>query len=622
MYEATQLSLSRTVALKVIAHRLSSDPAFRARFRREGEVQASIDHPHIVTVHEAGESEHGLFLAMRLIRGPSLRDLILGRELDARRTVRVLSQLGDALDAAHEAGLIHRDIKPHNILVTTKPRDHAYLLDFGVTKVVGQESLTATGHFVGTIDYISPEQIEGNPATARSDIYSFTAVLYECLTGTVPFPRDTDAAVLYAHLSEPPPRITDQRPELPTALVSIIEKGLAKDPAARYGSASELTAELERAFAELPGTILAPGPLTQPEQAGIRGLDRGEKIAAATVAEAAARDAGPPARVDDKRTTEEDLRRTGARRRLLVGALAATGIVCAVAGAIAGAVTAGSDPTPSVSRSVRAGELVLNAPRTWRSVGGRRPLPGVAFQNSLVLVPAATPRAVELVAGRVKASAPSFLPRGLGKRLPSSVRRLRSVVAINGRQALRYRRLEPRGLEKLVTFYVVPQPNGPAAVACVENDRRSPSLLQDCERIVASLEVKGRSFTLSPAPAYAASLNAALNRLEKARKRALTRLRAARRPSGQAAAFESLSGAYKQAARRAARIGAPAVVRPIQAAIIAALERAEDAYARLARAARGGVRRAYTAARRAALASERRLRAESEKLVEAGFAGR
>ncbi len=144
VYEATQLSLSRTVALKVITGELSKEPAFRERFRREGLLQASLEHPHIVTVYEAGESEHGLFLAMRLIRGPNLKDLIVARQLDVSRTLRILAQAGDALDAAHEAGLIHRDIKPHNILVAVG-RDHAYLADFGVTKAPGDRSLTRTG---------------------------------------------------------------------------------------------------------------------------------------------------------------------------------------------------------------------------------------------------------------------------------------------------------------------------------------------------------------------------------------------------------------------------------------------------------------------------------------------
>src|ERR687895_763358 len=188
VYEATQLSLNRTVALKILAANLSDDPAFRERFRREGLLQAAIDHPHIVTVYEAGETEHGLFLAMRLVRGPNLKDMVLAREIDAGRTLRILAPVADALDAAHEEGLIHRDVKPQNILVGG--RDHAFLADFGLTKLPGEKSLTETGQFLGTLDYVAPEQIVGERATARTDVYAFGAVLCECLTGSVPYPRE------------------------------------------------------------------------------------------------------------------------------------------------------------------------------------------------------------------------------------------------------------------------------------------------------------------------------------------------------------------------------------------------------------------------------------------------
>src|SRR3954467_9937380 len=170
VYEATQLSLDRTVALKLLATNLGDDPAFRERFRREGLLQAGLEHPNIVTVYEAGESEHGLFMAMRLVRGPNLKDMILSRELDAGRTLRILRPIAEALDSAHEAGLIHRDIKPQNILVGSP--DRASLADFGLTKGIDDAGLTQTGQFVGTIDYIAPEQIRGEPATGMCDIYA------------------------------------------------------------------------------------------------------------------------------------------------------------------------------------------------------------------------------------------------------------------------------------------------------------------------------------------------------------------------------------------------------------------------------------------------------------------
>jgi serine/threonine protein kinase len=268
VYRATQLSLNRPAALKVITSEAGDEPSFRERFRREGQLQAAIDHPHIVTVYEAGESEHGLFLAMRVVRGPTLKDLILSGQLDPGRAVRLLTQVAEALDAAHDVGLIHRDVKPQNILVGA--HDHAYLADFGLTKAPGGSGLTEEGQFLGTIDYVSPEQARGGDATHCSDIYALAGVLCECLTGEVPFPRPSEPAVLFAHMSDPPPRLSERRSDLPPALDDVIARGMAKDSDDRPGSATEFMRDAGRA---LPPTATAavppPAPAAQPGQAGV-----------------------------------------------------------------------------------------------------------------------------------------------------------------------------------------------------------------------------------------------------------------------------------------------------------------------------------------------------------------
>jgi serine/threonine protein kinase len=260
VYEATQLSLNRVVALKLLAPNLSEDPGFRARFEREGQVQAALDHDHIVSVYEAGQSEYGLFLAMRLIGGPTLKQLILDGSLDPRRSVRLLAQVANALDAAHEAGLIHRDIKPQNILIGRG--DHAYLADFGLIKAPDEARLTGTGQFIGTIDYVAPEQIQADPATPASDIYALTGVLYECLTGEVPYPKPSEAATLHAHVMQPPPRLSERRPDLPPALDVVIAAGMAKDPWSRPSRAAELIQSASRALSSSASTIamMAPEP--------------------------------------------------------------------------------------------------------------------------------------------------------------------------------------------------------------------------------------------------------------------------------------------------------------------------------------------------------------------------
>jgi serine/threonine protein kinase len=257
VYRATQLSLNRVVALKLLDANFSEDPGFRARFEREGRVQAALDHDHIVTVYEAGQSERGLFLAMRLIDGATLKQLILDGELDPRRTVRVLTQVAHALDAAHDASLIHRDVKPQNILIGKG--DHAYLADFGLIKAPDEAGqLTRTGQFIGTIDYMAPEQIQGEPATAASDCYALTGVLYECLTGKVPFPRTSEAATLHAHVIEPPPRVSECRPDLPPALDGVIAHGMAKDRSARPARSAELIQAASRALSSSAPGLAAP----------------------------------------------------------------------------------------------------------------------------------------------------------------------------------------------------------------------------------------------------------------------------------------------------------------------------------------------------------------------------
>jgi serine/threonine-protein kinase len=238
VYEATQLSLKRRVALKVIAGGVPVDATLLGRFRREGELQAIIDHPHILPVYEAGEDQGRLFIAMRLVPGPTLKTLSAGRSLEPAETLRILGDIAGALDAAHAAGLIHRDVKPQNILLA--PGGHAYLADFGLSRSRGDQTLTRAGQLLGSLNYIPPEQIRGERVDAAADIYAFTCVLYECLVGLVPFPRDSDAAVLHAHEEDPPPKPSEIRPEFPPALDEVIAHGMAKDPADRPASASAL----------------------------------------------------------------------------------------------------------------------------------------------------------------------------------------------------------------------------------------------------------------------------------------------------------------------------------------------------------------------------------------------
>ena len=253
VYLAEHLRLRRKVALKVLAPQLAEDQHFRERFDRESQVAASIDHPNVIAIYEAGGSEGQLFIAMRYVEGRDLRALLHEEGfLEAERTVRIAGQVADALDAAHARGLVHRDVKPGNVLLAEaegRTEEHALLSDFGLTKRAASESgVTGTGQFVGTLDYAAPEQFEGKPLTPRTDVYSLGCLLYECLAGSPPFRRETDAAVMYAHLMQAPPRLTEQRPDLPRAVDDVLDRTMSKQPNERYPSAGAAVDELASAL--------------------------------------------------------------------------------------------------------------------------------------------------------------------------------------------------------------------------------------------------------------------------------------------------------------------------------------------------------------------------------------
>jgi serine/threonine-protein kinase len=239
VYRAEQVRLGRKVALKVLAPDYADDEAFRARFLRESKMAAAIDHPNIIPIYEAGEVEGAYFLAMRYVDGTDLETRLRTGPLTPDASVRLLGQVAGALDAAHAAGLVHRDVKPANLLIASGQGqdrdDHLYLTDFGLTKQRGSETgLTRTGSFLGTLEYIAPEQIEGKPLDGRADQYALAAIAVACLSGQPPFPRDSDVAILNAHLRDAPPSLHERRTELPVAADRVIARGLAKKPDERY----------------------------------------------------------------------------------------------------------------------------------------------------------------------------------------------------------------------------------------------------------------------------------------------------------------------------------------------------------------------------------------------------
>jgi serine/threonine protein kinase len=280
VYLATHARLGRKVALKVIASELAHQEDFRARFLRESQLAASLDHPNVIPIYDADEVDGLLYLAMRYVRGPSLQKVIRERgSLPPAETLRIAEQIGGALDAAHRAGLVHRDVKPANILVA-EPGDHAYLCDFGLAKLTSSKGTTQTGSFLGTVDYCAPEQIQGRSLDGRADVYSLGCVLFHCLTGEAPFTGEADFAVLQAHLLEPPPILSGVRSDLPRALDGVIVTAMAKEPGGRYATAGALASDFRKAIGgalqptDPDATRAAPVPDTRPQKVHVAARGR------------------------------------------------------------------------------------------------------------------------------------------------------------------------------------------------------------------------------------------------------------------------------------------------------------------------------------------------------------
>jgi serine/threonine protein kinase len=354
VYVARQDSPARRVALKLIAPAFAGDEVFRRRFLREATAAAAIEHPHILPVYAAGESNGILFMAMRLVDGQDLGQILRGsNELPLERVARIIRQIGEALDAAHARGLVHRDVKPGNVLVTSQPdgedADFCYLTDFGVSTWTASSAatITMTGQMVGTASYVAPEQIDGGTVDGRADLYSLGCVLYECLTGRPPFSGRQAAAILYAHLHEEPPPPSSIRPDLPAGVDDVTTRALRKAPGERYASCRELTHDLDGALAGTNSPRAKVPLATAPSRASTRGSVR--------------------------------------RSTWAVVAVVATAIIVAVAGA---AILAMRDrgPAPSASSSVAAPSLIREGVQVTAS--STAPSSTDAAGNPVTYVPA------------------------------------------------------------------------------------------------------------------------------------------------------------------------------------------------------------------------------------------
>jgi hypothetical protein len=333
VFRARDDQLGRLVALKIMAPSVASDAEFRERFIRESRAAAGVDDPHIIPVFEAGESAGVLFIAMRYVAGGDVRSL-LDREgpLSVDHTSAILVSVASALDAAHAAGLVHRDVKPGNMLMDIREGrpHHVYLADFGLTKATsGAVTLTSTGRFLGTADYAAPEQIAGRPLDGRADQYALACAAVEMLTGQTLFPHENLMAVLIAHRSETPPLLSARRHGLPAELDAVLGRALAKSPNDRYRSCGDFAAAFQRAASsvryEVPVAARASQRKTEAAAAGLRYSGPGGVRAESTAIRPLAlpRSQAPPGRID----VIQGRRRGG---RLVIAAAAAVAVAAAV----------------------------------------------------------------------------------------------------------------------------------------------------------------------------------------------------------------------------------------------------------------------------------------------------
>lgn len=382
VYVATQLALQRRVALKVIAPDLARDPRFQERFKSESLLAASIEHPNVIPVYEAGERDGLLYLVMRYVEGTDLRAL-LDREgvLDPPRAARLLAQVAAALSGAHRQGLVHRDVKPANVLVVSDPDDgheHAYLTDFGIAREMSATGgMTRTGAVVGTVDYLAPERLEGHRGDARADVYAFGCMLFESLTGDIPYPRDSDVAKMFAHANAPVPSLREARPDVPASLADVVGRCMAKDPVERYADAGAVARATTGAVGATPaeGTqqptfqpeatvVTAPEPTVEPEP------ERAIEPDPEPAIEPDPQSPAPPADASREATTSA-LDSAAAKKRLPIGAL--LGILVAVVGAAVLILTLAGGDAPEGKNASGAGGAtpIPGGPDGLAVVGGK-----------------------------------------------------------------------------------------------------------------------------------------------------------------------------------------------------------------------------------------------------------
>jgi serine/threonine protein kinase len=660
VYKAHQLRPQRPVAVKVITPALAGQADFRTRFEQEASLAARIEHPNVIPIYAVGDESGLLYIVMRFVKGTDLAKLLRSRgRLAPLHAANIVAQIASALDAAHACGLVHRDIKPANVLVSNEPGEHIYLTDFGLTKRVTDPGggPTPTGGFVGTLDYIAPEQVSAEPVDARADIYSLGCVLYQLITGSVPFPREGEVATIFAHLSAPPPRPSCLVPDSPAALDAVIEQALAKDRADRFPTAGELataalaavqatvgptpSSEVAKDIPELApllgGAGVTPSPVSTsraldrhrrnrtesiPRIVSVRGRpvvpapnlvahsgvglaeasalpDESDLLSPDESADIVTPDGPQPAPITGTRPL-----RASARYVRMAVVSAATLIAIAVLIVL----TRATAPPSSGINTARSGLLTLGYRSPWRAVETASPV-----DPELAAVSFSGPdQPISLSAGDVALAGGTLAYSALapGGPPPQVVRRYGPPVApgsatIGGTSARRYE-WRPDGGEELIAF-VIPTVSSDIAILCAAATAHAAGL-KTCTDLASTARTSGVQL-LPPLQeaALAKILTRDLGPVAYARHR--TAALGASRLQARSATASHIARVERSGLRALSRLAAPPRDREAVAVLRAALLTEASGFGVLGRAAAGDDRSGYAAARQQVLDAGTRLEA-------------
>ena len=611
VYQARRARDGVPVTLKLVADHLSRDRRFRRRLDEEADIQAALKHPAIAPVLEVGTGREGLYVAMARVERPNLADLLLDEELEPSRALRFLEAAASGLDAAADAGLVHRDLRPGTIWIG---RDERVLLaDFGLGSAPASEREINTLEIAARAEYVSPEEVEGQATTRRSSVYSLAAILVECLTGRPPYPEESQVALLARHLYAAPPSVSQRRPSLPGELDGVVARALAKDPASRFGSCLAFVEAARGALDEAGPEELALPEVEEPEPAPVAPRASGGTATVLAPAPAPARTgvgggaAAPPPRERSapSRTTTRRRRRFGA---ILAGAVLLAASVGATSWVLA---TASDEPAPPPpAEPVRAGTassaaVTVSYPGDWQRVERVAAIPGLALSDAVTIAPSDAPEDRGLLVGRMADAGPYLLPPPLVERLPAPPS-LDDAVRLGRLEAFRHRGLAVEGYPQALTLYAMPTTSGVVGAACFAPADEAENFMPACERVASTVRlIDARPYPLAPDAAYGQRVSSIISELNRMRGARRDRFQRAVTPQGQADAARDLARGYDRAANAFA--ASPPERLPERRAnegIVAALRGAQGAYSALARAARTNDRAGFNSARAAVRRSE------------------